>query len=171
MNLSRAASAERRVNTARATQPHNSALRGGASGTALAFDFGTRRVGVAVGELALGIAHPLETIDVAPGPARLEKIALLIREWSPALLVVGLPSHIDGSEHVLSARCRRFASHLKRAFGLETHLVDERLTSYAAGQSLAAAGVRGRQRKKGLLDQLAAVHILQTFFATRDDAA
>jgi putative holliday junction resolvase len=130
-----------------------------------------RRVGVAVGELALGIAHPLETISVASDRARLDKIALLIGEWSPVLLVVGLPSHMDGSEHALSIRCRRFAFQLKRTFGIHTHLVDERLTSYAARQSLAGAGVGGRRYKKGMLDQVAAVHILQTFFTARNEAA
>ena len=124
-----------------------------------------------MGELTLGIAHPLETISVTSDRARLEKIASLIREWSPVLLVVGLPSHMDGSEHVLSGRCRRFAFQLERTFGIHAHLVDERLTSHAAGQSLAAAGVRGRRHKEGLLDQVAAVHILQTFFTARNDAA
>ncbi len=158
------------MRTARAAQPRHSALRSRGSGTVLAFDFGTRRVGVAVGELTLGIAHPLETISAASDRARLEEVGLLIREWSPVLLVVGLPSHMDRTEHPLSARCRRFAAQLERGFGIETQLVDERLTSHAARQSLTAAGVRGR-RQKGLLDQVAAVHILQTFFTTRDDAA
>jgi putative holliday junction resolvase len=158
------------VRTDHAAQPHHSALLARVSGTVLAFDFGTRRIGVAVGELGLGIAHPLQTINVVSGRARLEQIGILIREWAPALLVVGLPSHMDGTEHALSARCRRFAAQLERGFGVDTHLVDERLTSATAAESLAAAGVRGRRRKQ-LLDQVAAVHILQTFFATRDDAA
>jgi putative Holliday junction resolvase len=111
----------------------------------LAFDFGTRRVGVAVGELELGIAHPLETIGAGSDRARLEKVGRLIREWAPVLLVVGLPSHMDLTEHALSARCRRFAAQLERAFGIETRLVDERLTSAAAIESLAAVGVRGRR--------------------------
>jgi putative pre-16S rRNA nuclease len=127
-------------------------------------------VGVAVGELTLGIAHPLGTISAASDRVRLKQIGLLVREWSPVLLVVGLPSHMDQTEHRLSARCRRFALQLEQAFGIHTHLVDERLTSHAAGQSLTAAGVRGR-RQKGLLDKVAAAHILQTFFTARDDAA
>jgi putative Holliday junction resolvase len=158
------------VRTARAAQPRHSALRARASGTVLAFDFGTRRVGVAVGELGLGIAHPLETISAGSDRARLEEIGVLIREWAPVLLVVGLPSHMDRTEHALSALCRRFAAQLERGFGIDTRLVDERLTSAAAAESLAAAGVRGR-RQKALLDQIAAVHILQTFFTERDDAA
>ncbi len=158
------------MSTARAAQPRHSELRARASGTVLAFDFGTRRIGVAVGELGLGIAHPLETISAASDRERLKEIGLLIREWGPVLLVVGLPSHMDRTEHALSARCRRFAAHLEREFGIATRLVDERLTSAAAAESLTAAGVRGR-RQKGLLDQIAAVHILQTYFTARDDAA
>ena len=157
------------MRTARA-QPRRSALRARASGTVLAFDFGTRRVGVAVGELGLGIAHPLETINAVSDRERLDEVGRLIREWEPALLVVGLPSHMDRTEHALSTRCRRFAAQLERAFGIDTRLVDERLTSAAAAESLAASGVRGR-RQKGLLDQVAAAHILQTFFTARDDAA
>jgi putative Holliday junction resolvase len=125
---------------------------------------------VAVGELALGISHPLETIRTVSDRARMTGVGLLVRQWSPVLLVVGLPLHMDGAEHALTTRCRRFAIQLERAFGIETRLVDERLTSQAAGQSLAMAGVHGR-RQKQVLDQVAAVHILQTFFTSRDDAA
>ena len=135
-------------------------------GAVLAFDFGARRVGVAVGELALAIAHPLETIQAPTEQARLDQIARLIREWSPVLLVVGLPSHMDGTEHELTVRCRRFAAQLEQRFGIETRMVDERLTSHAASQSLADAGVRGR-RQKDMRDQVAAQHILETFFSER----
>src|SRR5215510_25836 len=77
------------------------------SGTVLAFDFGARRVGVAVGELAIGIAHPLQTLRAVSDRARLEEVAKLVEEWAPSLLVVGLPRHMNGDEHVLSDRCRR----------------------------------------------------------------
>jgi putative Holliday junction resolvase len=83
---------------------------------------------------------------------------------------VGLPSHMDGTEHELSRRCRRFALQLERRSGIGVRLVDERLTSRAAGQSLAEAGVHGR-RQKAMLDQVAAQHILETFFAAPDGAA
>ena len=139
------------------------------SGTVLAFDFGARRVGVAVGELTLRIAHPLETIQADSEKARMEQVGRLIKEWSPVLLVVGLPSHMDGTEHELSARCRRFAARSSARFGIQACLVDERLTSHAASVSLAEAGVYGR-RQKGMLDQVAAQHILEAFFSARDDA-
>jgi putative pre-16S rRNA nuclease len=141
-----------------------------AGGTVLAFDFGERRIGVAVGELALRIAHPLETIHARTEHTRLEQIAHLVREWSPVLLVVGLPLHMDGSEHQLTVRCRRFARLLEKRFATDTSLVDERLTSHAAGQSLVEAGVH-RRHQKGKRDQVAAQHILETFFSERNDAA
>jgi putative Holliday junction resolvase len=140
------------------------------AGTVLAFDFGEKRMGVAVGELSLAIAHPLETIIAASDDARLEHVQRLIRAWSPVLLVVGLPTHMDGTEHELSKRCRAFALQLEHRFSIECRLVDERLTSHAAGQSLAEAGVRGR-RQKGMLDQVAAQHILETFFTASHGAA
>jgi putative holliday junction resolvase len=140
------------------------------SGTVLSFDFGTRRLGVAVGDLALRIAHPVETIHAESDRARLDRVARLIEEWKPVLLVVGLPVHMDGTEHALSERCSRFARSLERRFGIEVRLVDERLTTYAAGQSLAQAGVRGRRRKE-ILDRVAAQHILETYFASCDEPA
>jgi putative holliday junction resolvase len=140
------------------------------SGTVLALDYGTRRIGVAVGELELGIAHPLETIHAGSEQGRFEHIERLVRTWSPVLLIVGLPSHMDGIEHEVTKRCRTFAQQLERRFGIKTRLVDERLTSNAASQSLTDAGVR-RRRQKGVRDQVAAQLILETFFSMTDDAA
>jgi putative Holliday junction resolvase len=136
----------------------------------LAFDFGERRLGVAVGELSLRIAHPLATIEARSDRERLEAVAELVREWQPVIMVVGLPAHMDGTEHGLSARCRKFARRLQGRFGVRTELVDERLTSRSAGLALAEAGVRGRSQK-GAIDQVAAQHILDTFFGTRPHAA
>jgi putative Holliday junction resolvase len=133
------------------------------SGTVLAFDFGEERLGVAIGELAVGIAHPLTTIAASSDRARLDAVESLIRDWQPVALVVGLPAHMDGTEHELSARCRKFARRLQGRFGLPAELVDERLTSHSAGQALAEAGVRGRRRKT-VLDRVAAQQILETYF-------
>ncbi|MDP2706848.1 MAG: Holliday junction resolvase RuvX, partial [Burkholderiales bacterium] len=69
----------------------------GAGTTVLAFDFGERRIGVAVGDTAVGIAHPLTMIDAADRQRRFAAIAALVEEWRPALLVVGLPGHLDGA--------------------------------------------------------------------------
>jgi len=133
------------------------------AGTVLAFDFGEKRIGVAVGESLLGIAHPLQTISAESNDARFEAIATLIAEWRPAQLVVGLPAHLDGTEHALSRLCRKFAQRLHGRFNLPVALVDERLSSAEASQSLKQAGIAGR-RQKPVLDQVAAQTILQSYF-------
>ena len=97
----------------------------------LAFDFGTRRVGVAVGSALLGRGRPLTTI-AAEGDARLAAIAALIGEWQPAALVVGVPRHPDGAAHDNTRRAQRFARQLHGRFGLAVHEVDERYTSVEA---------------------------------------
>ncbi|HUL40359.1 MAG TPA: Holliday junction resolvase RuvX [Burkholderiales bacterium] len=131
------------------------------TGVVLAFDFGTKRIGVAVGDLALRIAHPLTTLESPQNETRFHAIAALVKEWQPVLLVVGLPTQMDGGEHEMSRLSRGFALRLVKRFKLPTVLVDERLTSRAAEQSLAESGAA---RKKAFIDQLAAQHILQSFF-------
>ena len=134
--------------------------------TVLAFDFGEQRTGAAVGDTAIGIAHPLTTIDAADKKTRYAHIAELIREWRPALLVVGLPLAADGSEHELTRLARKFARELNGRFELPVELVDERFSSAAAESSLAEAGVWGRKRKP-VVDQVAAQHILQAYMDER----
>src|SRR5688572_21864239 len=133
------------------------------TGTVLAFDFGTKRIGVAIGDRAIGIAHPLTTVEAADKQRRYDAIAVLIREWQPCLVVVGLPSHMDGVEHELSQLARKFARELGARFGVPVELVDERLSSAVAEISLFEAGVAARKRRS-LLDQVAAQHILQGYF-------
>jgi len=130
-------------------------------GPVLAFDFGEKRIGVAIGDLEVGIAHPLLTIDNESNEVRFSEIGALIAEWKPVQLVVGLPLHMDGTEHELTRLCRRFARRLEGRFGLPVHLVDERLTSVEASQSLRQAGIRGMAQKV-MVDQVAAQHILQS---------
>ena len=129
------------------------APRASRAGTILAFDFGTRRIGVAVGESAI--------------EPRFAAIESLIDEWHPALLIVGLPLHADGTAHALTARARRFAKQLEGRFGLTAELVDERFTTHAATAALSDAGVKARSHK-GVRDQVAAQLILQTYFDQRE---
>lgn len=133
------------------------------SGTLLAFDFGTKRIGIAVGNTVTGTATPLETIDDEKNEVRFGRIGELIAEWQPAALVVGLPCNDDGTPHEMTALSRRFANRLKGRFELPTLLVDERYTSAAASSALDQAGVHGRKQKP-LLDQVAAQQILQAYF-------
>jgi len=132
-------------------------------GTLLAFDFGTRRIGVAVGNTLLRSANPLATINDEKTDARFARIAALLAEWQPCALVVGLPHNDDGTPHELTALCRRFANRLKGRFNLPTILVDERYTSLAASTVLNERGIHGKEQKK-LIDQYAAQQILQAYF-------
>jgi putative Holliday junction resolvase len=133
------------------------------SGTLLAFDFGTKRIGIAVGNTISATAQPLSTINDEKNDVRFTTIAALIAEWQPAALVVGLPCNDDGTPHEMTALCRRFANRLKGRFNLPILLVDERYTSAAASTALTERGVFGRKQKP-LIDQYAAQQILQAYF-------
>lgn len=132
-------------------------------GTLLAFDFGVKRIGVAVGNSIAHTTRPLVTLHGEQNGVRFAAIAALIKEWQPAALVVGLPSNDDGTPHEMTRLCRRFANRLKGRFNLPTILVDERYTSASASAHLSEMGVRGI-RQKPLIDQVAAQHILLAYF-------
>lgn len=132
-------------------------------GTVLAFDFGKKRIGVAVGNSTLKLAHPLVTINGEVTDHRFSVIAQLIETWQPVLFVVGLPRHEDGTAHELTHLCERFARRLAGRFKIRVILKDERYTSQTASMALREAGVVGR-RQKPVLDQIAAQQILQSFF-------
>jgi putative Holliday junction resolvase len=118
----------------------------------LAFDYGTRRVGVASGNTVTRTAQPLRTVAEV-GTARFDAIARLIDEWKPDALVVGVPFHPDGAPHDNTARARRFARQLQGRFRLPVHEVDERYTTTEA-QAMGAADV----------DAASAAIILEQFF-------
>jgi putative holliday junction resolvase len=133
------------------------------SGTVLAFDFGEKRIGVATGAFEMRIAHPLETVTGNGNDERFQRIAALIDEWKPVQLVVGLPFHLDGTEHELTRLARKFSNRLNGRFNLPVALVDERLSSAEAGERLREAGITGRKQKPHL-DEAAAQTILQSYF-------
>jgi putative Holliday junction resolvase len=136
-------------------------------GAVMALDFGERRIGVAVGDRALGIGHPLETVHYKNGQDPLERIARLVSEWKPELFVVGVPVTPDGKPHPLVPAIERFCRALTERFGIATCQVDESYTSAEASDMLRGAGVRGRQQK-AFLDQVAAQTILEDFFNRED---
>ncbi len=140
------------------------------TGTVLGFDFGEKRIGTAVGDISIGIAHPLTTITASDKQSRYAAIGELILEWQPSMLIVGLPAHMDGSEHEISRLARKFARELGGRYSLPVELVDERLSSVEAEQSLRLAGVNTRKHKL-LVDQVAAQHILQAYLDSRTRAA
>lgn len=131
-------------------------------GEVLGFDFGTRRIGVALGSLEIGLAHPLETIAWEKKSECFEAIDRLVEAWKPSLLVVGLPLSMDGSEHELTRLAKLFARRLEARYGLPVEFVDERLSSFAAGEALEQAGIRGRVQKD-YIDQVAAQCLLQAY--------
>ena len=124
------------------------------------------RIGVAVGETQLGVAHPLTTHRRRSRTSAFAAIEALIGEWRPALLVVGLPMHADGTPHAMTARARRFARQLEGRFALPVALVDERYTTQAASAALRDAGVRARTQRA--TRPLAAQLILQAYLDQRD---
>lgn len=121
--------------------------------TVLCFDFGLKRIGVAVGNTLLKQAQPLSIITAATNDAKFDEIGALIREWQPRLCVVGLPLHPDGAEHEMTVRCRRFANQLNGRFGVSTALVDERYSSAVIAQKRGEA-----------VDAQSAAIILQQYF-------
>jgi putative Holliday junction resolvase len=133
------------------------------TGTVLAFDFGTRRIGVAVGDFETRLAHPLATLSQPDTRARFAAIEQLVGEWRPVLFVVGLPSRADGSEHPVGRLARRFGQRLQGRFGLPARFVDEHLTSHDAHETLRGRGLRAA-RVKEEVDAVAAQRILETYF-------
>ena len=121
--------------------------------TLLAFDFGLKRIGVAIGNTLIKQAQPLTIISAATNDAKFTELGKLIEQWQPARCIVGLPSHPDGAEHEMTVRCRRFANQLHGRFGVVTVLVDERYSSAVIPQ-----------RRGEHIDAEAAAIILQQYF-------
>ena len=136
------------------------------AGTLVAFDFGAKRLGVAVGETSTGIASPLTTIAAEANAARFAAIDRIVSEWHPAGFVVGRPKHSDGSQHAVALLAEKFARRLAARFKCPVAFVDETLTSALAESELAMHGTRAR--RQGDVDALAATMILQSFL---DDPA
>jgi putative holliday junction resolvase len=139
----------------------------GAPRLILAFDFGFKRIGVACGDTVSRTAAPLIALPANSGAPRWEAIDALLRDWQPALLVVGLPYNADGSDSAMSGAARSFASELTRRFGLRVELIDERYSSMEAAATLKAAresGLRRRRVAKADVDAAAACVILERWF-------
>ncbi len=121
--------------------------------TVFGFDFGIKRIGIAIGNTLTAQAQPLEVIKAIDNAARFARIGALIDEWKPARLIVGEPRHPDGAEHEMTLRCRRFANQLHGRYNLPVELVDERYSSAVI------------QAKRGdVIDDKAAAIILQQYF-------
>lgn len=123
--------------------------------TIFAFDFGVKRIGVAMGNTMIRQAEPVKVISAIDNATRFADIGALLDEWKPARLVVGLPMHPDGAEHEMTARARKFANQLHGRFSLPVELVDERYSSAVISAK------RGE-----VIDDRAAAIILQQYFDT-----
>jgi putative Holliday junction resolvase len=141
------------------------------SGVYLGFDFGMRRIGVAVGEPLTGSARPLTTLQARDGQPDWTAVETLLSQWQPVALVVGIPRHADGTAAEMTAPAERFARRLHGRFGRPVHTIDEQLSSQAAEHMLAAKGQGGRRlaKNKEKIDQVAAAVILETWLAERPD--
>ncbi len=127
--------------------------------TLLGFDFGPRKIGVAVGQTVTGTATALETVRAQGQRPDWKRLETIIREWQPDAAVVGLPFNMDDSEEAWSERVHRFARQLHGRFGLRVHLIDERLTSLQARHQLKL----GRNDADDRVDAQAAKLILETW--------
>ena len=133
------------------------------SGTLLAFDFGTKSIGVAVGQRITGTARPLPAIKAQDGTPDWNIIERLLKEWQPDEIIVGLPLNMDGTEQPLTARARKFANRIHGRFGVEVKLHDERLSTVEARSGLCEQGGY-RALNKGKVDSASAVIILESYF-------
>lgn len=133
------------------------------SRTLLAFDFGTKSIGVAIGQEITGTARALTSFKAQEGIPDWQKVEKLLSEWQPDLVVVGLPLNMDGTEQPLTARARKFANRLHGRFGIAIELHDERLSTVEARADLFERG-GFKALDKGSVDAASAVIILESWF-------
>lgn len=133
------------------------------SGTLVAFDFGTKSIGAAVGQRITGTARPLAALKAQDGNPDWQAIERMLKEWQPEAVIVGLPLNMDGSDQPLTARARKFANKIHGRFGIKIILHDERLSTVEARAGLFEQGGY-RALSKGRIDSASAVVILESFF-------
>lgn len=103
--------------------------------TLLAFDYGLRHIGVAVGQSLIASSNPAGVVRARDGVPEWSAITKLINEWQPQLLLVGLPLNMDGTDSPMALRARKFSRQLRERYSLSVEMIDERLTSFAAKQA------------------------------------
>lgn len=132
--------------------------------TLLGFDFGTQRIGIAVGQSITATATALCTVNCRNERPDWDRISVLIHDWRPDALIVGLPLHADGSDSVMTIAARKFARQLEGRFQLPVHCMDERLSSHAAQ----ALQQQNKADAKAGIDAVAAMIILQNWLETKN---
>nr|WP_314266379.1 Holliday junction resolvase RuvX [uncultured Moellerella sp.] len=131
--------------------------------TLLAFDFGTKSIGVAVGQEVTRTARALTSFKAKDGIPNWDEIEKLLKEWQPDLVIVGLPLNMDGTAQLVTNQARKFANRLHGRFGVQVELQDERLSTVEARSSLFSQGGY-RALDKGKVDSASAVIILESWF-------
>ena len=131
--------------------------------TIIAFDFGTKSIGAAIGQELTGSARALAAFKAQEGKPDWQKIEKLLNEWQPDLVVVGLPLNMDGTEQLVTEQARKFANRLHGRFGVQIALHDERLSTVEARANLFDRG-GFRALDKGSVDSASAVVILESWF-------
>ncbi len=128
----------------------------------MGFDYGTKRIGVAVGQTLIATARPLAIVLVRNQQIDWVRISALLQDWQPEALVVGLPQYADGSDNAITIAARRFSQQLQERYQLPVYMIDERLSSVAAAES-----EKMKKRKaKEAIDAVAAQVILETWLST-----
>jgi putative Holliday junction resolvase len=136
--------------------------------TFLAFDFGTKRIGIAVGQDTTDTATPLNPIKATDGIPNWDQVAQIVDEWKPDGFVVGLPLNMDGSMSEMAFKARKFANRLQAKYRKQSHTMDERLTSYEAKGIVIAEG-GNRNFKDNSVDGIAAQLILESWFSQQKE--
>ena len=138
--------------------------------TLLGFDFGTKRIGIAIGQEVTQTANPLVTIEAVKHKPNWDKISKIIQEWQPDLLVIGLPLHMDGTEQPMTQAARRFSNQLNGRYQIPTALMDERLSSNEAESIIKEqSDSPARFQDKAQIDMISAQLILQSWMSLKDD--
>jgi putative Holliday junction resolvase len=130
--------------------------------TLLGFDFGTKSIGVATGQMITATAQPIDAIKANDGIPNWDTVEKVIKEWQPDLVVVGLPLNMDGSEQAITQRAKKFANRLNGRFGVKIALQDERLTTASAKEFIFERG-GFKALDKGKIDSVSAALILESW--------
>ena len=144
--------------------------KGKRSRTILGFDFGTKRIGIAIAQEVTGTSNPLITVTAVKHKPDWDSISKIIEEWQPDLLVIGLPLHMDGTEQDMTQAARRFSNQLNGRYQIPIALMDERLSSNEAESILnEQSSTRSHYQNKAQIDMISAQLILQSWMSSEND--
>jgi len=132
----------------------------------IAFDFGVKSIGVAIGQQITGTASPLAAIKAVDGIPQWQALDDVFKEWEPSCIILGYPTNMDGSEQLITARAKKFGKRLYHRYKIPVHGHDERLTTVEAKERLFELG-GFKKLSKGKIDSVSAVLILESWFASQ----